>query len=363
MIKQILKITFIGVLSLIVLFVLIVFRLFAIKIYDSQIQIRHMKNLEEMYESNYEPIDESSFVDFDRFDNLTTLDEIQMLASHNSYKKKGSPLGKLFVGLGDSFAEARALKYEYKNLTDQFEAGIRSMEFDVRKRKSSFVLTHVPLVDNSSVAPDFSLALEEIYLYSSNNPTHIPMIFLVEVKTDWMILDHALQDIDEKELEELNDLIKDKLKDSLYTPADMIKEGLTLSETIDQNGWPTVTSLLGKVIFVLHPGEMNESYFNLDSTLKSQSMFIGSYESNLTEVYTSFVVHNSVDTIRIQEIVSEGYIVRTRIDENLIFDETRYLDAISSGAQILTSDFSQGRKDLKASDMITLQNYTVRKRI
>ena len=37
------------------------------------------------------------------------LNEIQMLASHNSYKKRGVPLGKLFIGLGDSFEEADAL--------------------------------------------------------------------------------------------------------------------------------------------------------------------------------------------------------------------------------------------------------------
>jgi hypothetical protein len=322
-----------------------------------------MKNLESLYETNYEPIDESLFVDFDRFDQLTTLDEIQMLASHNSYKKRGSSLGKLFVGLGDSFSEAKALNYGYKNLTDQFEAGIRSMEFDVRKRKSSFVLTHVPLVDNSSVAPDFAMALEEIYLYSTNNTTHVPMIFLIEVKDDWMILDHALQNIGETELNQLNDLIKDKLKDRLYTPGELIEEGLTLRESLEQNGWPTVTSLLGKVIFVLHPDNKNESYLNLDHTLKTQSMFIGSYDDNLSKSYTSFIIHNAVDPTRIQELVSDGYIVRTRIDENLIFDEMRFQQAILSNAQILSSDFTQGRKDLKASDMITLQNYTIRKRI
>ena len=352
----------ISILSVVVLFGLIVFRLFAIKIYDSQVQIRHMKNLEELYESDYESVDESQYVDFDRFDNTTTLDQIQMLASHNSYKKKGSSLGKLFVGLGDSFTEARALKYGYKNLTDQFEAGIRSMEFDVRKRKSSFVLTHVPLVDNSSVAPDFAMALEEIYLYSSNNPTHIPMIFLIEVKQDWMILDHALQTIDQIELNELNKLIEDKLKDRLYTPQDLMQDDLSVRETIVTHGWPTVTSLLGKVIFVLHPNNMNDAYEETDPTYETHSMFIGSYEDELLHDYASFVVHNEVDVTRIQELVLDGYIVRTRIDESLVFNDERYHQALLSGAQILTSDFTDGRSDLKASDIITLQNYTVIKR-
>lgn len=362
MIIRILKVFIISILSLVVLFGLIVFRLFAIKIYDSQVQLRHMKNLEEMYESNYEPIDESEFVNFDRFDNITTLDQIKLLASHNSYKKQGSALGKFFVGLGDSFAEARALKYGYKNLTEQFESGIRSMEFDVRKRKSSFVLTHVPLVDNSSVAPDFAMALEEIYLYSSNNPTHIPMVFLIEIKEDWMMLDHALQMIDESELIQLNELIHDKLGDRLYTPNDFMQVDLSVRDTILSNGWPTVTSLLGKIIFVLHPNNMNELYESIDPTLETLSMFIGSYEDDLNHPYASFVVHNEVDVTRIQELVQDGYIVRTRVDESLIFDEERYDQALLSGAQFLTSDFTAGRSDIKVADVITLGNYTVIKR-
>lgn len=357
-----LKALLITILSLVILLGLVIVRLFAIKIYDSQVQIRHMKNLVEMYEDDYTPIDESQFIDFNRFDETTRLNEIQMIASHNSYKKMGSSLGRFFVGLGDSFEEARALKYGNRSLTEQFESGIRSMEFDVRKRKSSFVLTHVPLVDNSSVAPDFAMALEEIYLYSSHNPTHIPMIFLVEVKDDWMILDHALQVIRTEELTQLNNLLKDKLGDVLYTPNDFMEPGLTVNETIETHGWPTVSSLLGKVIFILHPSHMNALYEGIDPTLKTLNMFIGSYENDLEHAYASFVVHNEVNATRIQELLAQGYIVRTRIDENLVYDNQRDILARLSGAQILTTDFSIGRKDIKQAEIIYLNTYTVIKR-
>ncbi|HAX02354.1 MAG: hypothetical protein A2Y45_03575 [Tenericutes bacterium GWC2_34_14] len=359
---KILKIVLIAILSIVTVFVLIVFRLYAIKIYDSVLQQSHMKKLEAYYEDSYTPVDESQFVNFDRFDDETTLDEIQMLASHNSYKKTGSDIGKFFIGLGDSFAEARALKYGYQNLTEQFEVGIRSMEFDLRKRKSSFVLTHVPLVDNSSVAPDFAMALEEINLYSENNPTHIPIVILLEIKEDWMILDHALQDISREELIELDELLENKLGTHLYKPSDFMQDGLSIRETILNHGWPTVTSLLGKVIFVLHPNNMNQAYLDIDSSLETQSMFIGSYADELETDYASFVVQNEVDVNLISSLVSNQYIVRTRIDESLLFDQDRMDEAIISGAQILTSDFTKGRKDLDQDEMITLNNYTVIKR-
>jgi len=359
---KILKIVLIAILSMVTVFVLIVFRLYAIKIYDSVLQQNHLKKLKAYYEDNYVEVDETQFVNFDRFDDETTLDEIQMLASHNSYKKTGSDLGRFFIGLGDSFEEARALKYGYNNLTEQFESGIRSMEFDLRKRKSSFVLTHVPLVDNSSVAPDFASALEEINLYSLNNPTHIPIVILLEIKEDWMILDHALQDIEKEELIELDELLVNKLGTRLYKPSDFIQDGLTLRETIVAQGWPTVTSLLGKVIFVLHPNNMNQTYLDIDDSLESQSMFIGSYADELDTDYASFVVQNEVDVTLINSLVANQFIVRTRIDESLVFDQMRMDDAIMSGAQILSSDFTKGRKDLDQDVMITLYNYTVIKR-
>ncbi|MBU1020131.1 MAG: hypothetical protein KJ847_02870 [Firmicutes bacterium] len=350
-----LKILLIAVLSLVVLFVLIVLRLFAIKIYDSTVQSAHMKKLESYYESeDFEPIDESEFVNFDLSDTSIKLNDIQMLATHNSYKKKGSELGKFFVGLGDSFDEARALKYGYKNLTEQFEAGVRSMEFDLRLRKTQFVLTHVPLVDNSSVAPDFSQALEEIYLFSSNNPNHIPIIILMEIKDDWMILDHALQVIESEDLENLNELLVEKLGNSLFTPSDMMETGKTLKETVQTTGWPTVNSLLGKVIFVLHPGSFTTMYHELDESLQSQPMFIGAYSDGIHQDYASFIVNNNPSVSEIAPLIADNFIVRTRIDSNLIFNSDDFDDALSSGAQLLTSDFLIGRSDIKDSDIIYL---------
>ncbi len=360
MIKKVAKISLIAILSLVALVVIIISRLFSVKIFDSIVQTQHMKRIDEMYsDSEYVEINDEQFVDFDLYDPTIKLNDIQILASHNSYKGMSTSLGRLFVGLGDSFDEARALKYSYQSITDQLQLGIRSMEFDVRKRKDSFMLTHVPLVDNSSVAPNFALALEEIKLYSDNNPIHIPIILLIEVKTDWMILDHALQQIETEELLQLDQLIKDKLGDRLYQPKDFMVNDLTVKETVTTMGWPSIQEMLGKVIIVLHPSEFNDRYEAIDPSMQSQAMFIGSNAHDLDHDYTSFIVHNDVDVESIQALVEQGYIVRTRIDESLIFDQNRYMAALSSGAQILTSDFTSGRKDLDDDDMIDLGGYMI----
>lgn len=354
MLIKLLKIVSITILSVMILFVLIVLRLFAIKINDTRLQSLHMNDIRLMYQDDqYQAIEDDDFINFDLTDEIK-LNEIQILASHNSYKKRGVPLGKLFVGLGDSFEEANALNYGYQDLTAQFKLGVRSMEFDLRLRKTSFMLTHVPLVDNSSVAPDFSLALEEMKLYSTHNPNHLPIIILMEIKDDWMILDHALQVMDTSDLERLDDLIRLKLGDSLVTPSHMIHEGMSLKETIQTVGWPSLQSLLGKIMIVLHPGSFTDRYASLDSTNQSQAMFMGLYHNMLDREYASFVVHNEPDVDVIQQMVTDGFMVRTRLDDRLVFDEDRYQRGIESGAQILTTDLIIGRSDIQIDKVIYL---------
>ncbi len=354
---KVIKVLLIAILSIVLLFVFIVIRLFAIKIVDSNLQINHMKELTAYYDAaDFVPLDDGQFSNFDLNDPSIKLNDIQILASHNSYKKRGSAIGKLFVGLGDSFAEANALKYGYKNFTDQFESGIRSMEIDLRLRKTSFVLTHVPLVDNGSVAPDFAMALEEIKLFSDNNPNHIPIIMLMEIKDDWMILDHALQSIGSEQLEMLDNLLFEKLGDTLFIPSEMMESGKSIQETVTTTGWPSVQSLLGKVIFVLHPGSFTTPYYELDQTLSSQAMFLGVYKDDVNQDYASFVVHNDIDVASISELVDQGYIVRTRIDDYLVFEQENFDQALLSGAQILTSDFTIGRSDLSETKFIFFTN-------
>lgn len=350
---KIFKIILIAVLSVVLLFMLIVLRFFAIKIVDSQIQIKHMKDLNAYYASSeFTPIDETQFTNFDLNDLSIKLNDVQILASHNSYKKKGSALGKLFIGLGDSFEEANALKYGYENFTNQLNTGMRSMEIDVRLRKTSFVLTHVPLVDNSSVAPDFAMGLEEIKLFSDHNPNHFPIIILMEIKDDWMVLDHALQNIGPEQLESLDKLLIEKLGETLYMPNEMLETGKTLQETVTSTGWPSVQSLLGKVVFILHPGSFTTSYVGLDESLSSQAMFPGLYKDEVDQDFASFVVHNDIDIVSISSLVNQGFIVRTRIDDYLSFEQENYENAILSGAQILSSDFTIGRSDLPPNDVI-----------
>jgi len=348
---KLLKMILISIISLVLIFLLMVIYLSSIQTYDIHQQKKHMDKLIKMYESDsFIPVNETLFYDFELTESIK-LNDIQYLASHNSYKKKGSNLGHFFVGLGSNFNEARAMNYENKTLTNQLSSGIRSFEFDVRLRNDTFMLTHVPLVDNSSVAPQLKWVLEEIYLFSTHHPHHFPIIILMEIKDDWMMLDPALRVIGQNELLTLNLLIEETMGHHLFKPSDMINGDISLKVSIENNGWPSVQSLLGKVMFVLHAGSIVDSYVELDESLQTLSMFPSVYAHQTDRLYTSFIIENNPISSMIPTWISQNFIVRTRIDSELIINNDERIQGILSGAQILTSDYTAGRKDITKDDI------------
>ena len=105
---------------LLVLLVLILFLvgsygyLFAIRSNDLRRQERHLARLEVRYQSGHGAGNEMVSVDFDLDDESIQLNRLRLLGSHNSYKKTGPAIGRLFIALGANSDEARALRYGYR---------------------------------------------------------------------------------------------------------------------------------------------------------------------------------------------------------------------------------------------------------
>jgi len=315
-----------------------------IRVADISRQKDYLAALHLFYDEGYSPVDEHKFVNFDLESSSLRLNEIQLLATHNSYKKRISFPGKLCVGLFYSFEEAAALDYDNISLTEQLNLGVRSFELDLRFRRGDFEVTHVPLVDNGSTAPKFDLALEEIRLWSTHNPGHIPIIILLELKDDLLFLDPALSDFTARELSLLDDLIKNTFGDKLFSPGDIIMPGQTLNEAVRRQGWPPLKELLGKVIFILHPGKYTDLYVSRDPSFDTLALFPAAADNDIDNSYASFIVHNDPRVDSIRSLIAQNYIVRTRLDSNLVIDEERFRNGVASGAQILTTDYGPGHK-------------------
>lgn len=130
LVKRISKILLIIAVSVVSLFLVMVLFFNSVRWFDISKQKNAVEALrEEVINGTYKTVDESKFIeDFNLNENDLKLNEIQLLATHNSYKRYGNALGKLFVRLGDSAEEAMNMKYSYAPLTEQLNTGIRSFE-------------------------------------------------------------------------------------------------------------------------------------------------------------------------------------------------------------------------------------------
>jgi hypothetical protein len=330
----IIKKIILGILLFIAAFLALVIYFNTIRMIDLFAHERHIRQISE---SSPMVIEESDFMNFIMDDDLR-LNEVQLIASHNSYKKNITRLGQLFVGLGENFDEARALRYAHPNLTTQLNAGVRSFELDMVYRYNRFELIHVPLVDQSSNAPILDRAFDEMLLWSEANPNHFPIIILIEPKEEFMFLDPFIKPYDETILLEFNTLLMDSFGDKLLTPNDLLIDARPLKTVLNEDGWPLVENLLGKFIIVMHPGGINDQYLSLDESLNTLNAFPGNYSDEGD--HTSFIVSNNpYETDKINGFIDQNLIVRTRLDSNLMINDDALSAVTLSGAQIITTDF------------------------
>ena len=164
------------------------------------------------------------------------LNSLRMIASHNSYHLQPDWIRRFLIGLAEP-EEPDRLRYSHQTLWDQLEHGVRSFELDIRTRRNRFTIIHVPLVDNRGPNPDLPLALREIVLWSERYRDHVPIIVLMELKSDWMFLDPGLKEWDATALDRLDALAVAAIpRDQLLTPAMVRRDAESLVDGIEQHG-------------------------------------------------------------------------------------------------------------------------------
>lgn len=305
------------------------------------------------------------------------LNEIQVIGSHNSYKKAIDPklweLIKLF-----NADLAKSLQYEHISITEQLNLGLRNLEIDVvhdpeggrfqsplgntllnifldepisydidnELSKPGLKVMHQPDFDFKSHNLTFIDCLKEIKNWSKSNKDHIPVIITMNTKDKKYNIPgtidllpftkDALNVIDEEILTVFN-------SGELITPDFIQGDYNSLEEAILAKGWPSIEELKGRILFVLdEKGEKLNDYLNDDKSLTEKVMFTNSEEGNPTAAFR--IINDPVaDQEYIKRLVQQGYLVRTRADAGTLEarnnDYGRFEKAMSCGAQIITTDY------------------------
>ncbi len=315
--------------------------------YWAQQQIERISYLKTEYEKNtFQHIDEQNFAAFNinqAIINGSKINEVQYLATHNSYKTGLVPAtkflyhGPLFAIMGDKY------DYYFDTFTEQLNQGIRSFELDpnyVKKDDGTYTVecVHSSLLEACSTAVDFQLALTEFKLWMDYNPSHMPLIILLEPKGEDSYVADAFKLYDQ--------MISDTFGDKLITPKDFLGDTYADFDAFRKdNAYPTIGEAQGKIMFLLHDKKYVDNYIKDYNTIKEWKLFPALNYSLLEErpdvsKFSCFAISNDAsDDERIKSLIERGYMVRTRLDEYSKISEEGLEKGVASGANIMSSDY------------------------
>jgi hypothetical protein len=312
------------------------------------------------------------------------LNQIQVVGTHNSYHV--APTAEVMEQIADfNKSLAQAVDYTHRPFAEQFsKLGIRQIELDVwadpagglfaspfARRilkakgkkldpdpneggvldKPGLKVLHFFDFDYRTTAPTFKNALEQVKAWSKENPRHIPIMILVELKDEPqqpiprypVKFDKTTIEFVDKEILEVFD------RSDITTPDDVRGKEPTLRGAIVKNGWPALDQCRGKVMFALdNEGAIRDLYLADRPSLEGRLMFASVDPESPAAGW--FKINDSIiDYDRIRSLVERGFMVRTRADADTVQarknDVERRDRALSSGAQFVSTDFPEPRPE------------------
>ena len=303
------------------------------------------------------------------------LNEIQVIGSHNSYKKAmDAALWNYLNELDPKIA--LELQYEHIPLKDQLDLGLRSLELDVyydpkgghyanpkgldllkskgvnpmpynKKEllKPGFKLMHVQDLDFRTHHILLKDALKALLAWSKQNPSHDPIFITMNTNDEKLPQLRDPLPFTQMAYDSLDMEIRSILKERIIDPDKIRKNGMTLEESILKHGWGDLSHYKNGFIFVLDANPTSSQhnlYLKDNPNLRNRVFFTNSKEGTPSAAIR--IVNNPIiDFEYIKSLVKKGYIVRTRADadtkEARENDYSRFEKAKESGAQIISTDY------------------------
>jgi len=304
------------------------------------------------------------------------LNQIQVIGSHNSYHAGLAPGEAAWLEKLNPKSLA-GLDYRHPGLDVQLTNGVRQVEIDIYADvkggryahpanlkfvsemglpadppfdpnglflKPGFKVMHAQDIDYRSNCQPFTGCLAVILNWSKAHPGHLPIFILIETKdgkgrpfqVETEPFTTAVFDDLDKEIRSVIPAGK------MIVPDQVRGKHATLEEAVLKDGWPSLKSARGKVIFLLDQRKAEAAYVEGHPSLKGRVIFTNAAPGSPD---AAFVEQNDPikDPALIPGLVKQGYLVRTRTDADTVQgrsgDTTMRDAALASGAQILSSDY------------------------
>ena len=255
------------------------------------------------------------------------LNEIRYIASHNSYKTGLTPETKYFYHGPLAAIMGKQYDYIFDTITEQLNAGIRSIELDANKVKTAdgfrIECLHSDMLETNSTMIDFDKGLKEIRMWMDRNENALPIIVLVEPKGG--------KKFDLEAFDKFDEMLFENFGEKLVTPKKLLDAaGVSdFDEFRAKNAYPTVESLKSAMNIAL-------DYNTVLKKGKDYSRF------SFTVILNNPTKHK--DSIA-QAINRDNFMVRTRLDRYAVVKDHWYKNGIESGANILSTDYTPHAKE------------------
>ena len=309
------------------------------------------------------------------------MNEIQVIGTHNSYKRELNrteerTYDQIIATPGDY---ELFLAYSHASIPNQFgRQDVRGIELDlfpdpagglydeplVRRRLGTGPLLdpawqvpgvkvlHIADLDYKTTCIRFVTCLEQVKSWSHDNPGHVPLQILLELKqSDRRAVAQGgvvAPPWDLAQLDALDAEIRSVFSErDMITPDDVRRRGLTLEQSVRRHGWPSLEQSRGKVVFLLdnEPGVIRQAYTAGRPNLEGRVIFTNSRPGFPDAAFVKRNEPRGANTAEIQALVRDGYLVRTRSDVPLATvtanDQAMLQAAFASGAQLISTDFPQ----------------------
>ncbi|MFB9054843.1 phosphatidylinositol-specific phospholipase C1-like protein [Formosa undariae] len=316
------------------------------------------------------------------------INQLQVIGSHNSYKKEIEPKLYDFLEEKDTTNSMQSLQYTHIPILEQLDMGLRNLEIDVYADSKGgtyanpkglvlvqadeafdpnavmetpgFKILHVIDIDFRTHYYTLDACLKDLKLWSEAHPNHEPIFITLEAKDGKVNMFGTQPEAFTTSLfTELDNALTSGLgTDKLITPDHVRGEYETLEQAVLNNNWPKLKEARGKFLFLLDDsGRKRDLYIAGHPSLNNRVMFANA-NPGTPEAATLF--RNNPEDKSIKSLVSKGYIIRTRADagtkEARSNDYSHFEMAKESGAQIITTDYYLPSTLFKSNYHISFKN-------
>ena len=264
-------------------------------------------------------------------DDVLRVNHLQLKGTHNSYHDPSADVAMI-----------EALNYTHKPIEEQLSAqGVRQFELDTHWNAAKGVMEvyHLYLIDEGTTCRLLTDCLKAMKTWSDRNPAHHPIFVQIEPKDSPSDVETAETYFGNLEAEVLQVFPRDRV----LTPDDVRGKGLSVRDALAAQGWPTLGSARGKIVFFIDNHEtLRGFYTHGGKDLAGRLMFI---DAEPTDPWAGIILANDPkgSAARISEALKGNLMVRTRADgdnkEPFAGDTSLRDAAFASGAHFISTDY------------------------